>query len=95
LFLGDSTAASQRYTPTLWLEAAMFEVYLNGKGSLLVVPKGMPIPSTETGKWRKKKSKVAAISNEIRLAIQRDGYYRRKLGEPISTYNLIAASSEM
>ncbi len=59
----------------------MFEVYLNGKGALLVVPKGLPIPNSETGRWRKKKTKVAAVSEEIRLAIQRDGYYRRKLGE--------------
>jgi hypothetical protein len=60
---------------------AMFEVYLNGKRALLVVPKGLPIPKSETGRWRKKKTKVAAVSEEIRLAIQRDGYYRRKLGE--------------
>jgi hypothetical protein len=64
----------------------MFEIYLNGKGALLVVPNGIPIPSAETGRWRrKKKSKVAAVSDEIRLVIQRDGYYRRKLGKPIST----------
>jgi hypothetical protein len=73
---------------------AMFEVYLNRKGALLVVPKGLPIPTSETGRWRKKKTKVAAVSDEIRLAIQRNGYYRRKLGEPVSTYNRIAARSK-
>jgi hypothetical protein len=73
---------------------AMFEVYLNRKGALLVVPKGLPIPTSETGRWRKKKTNVAAVSDEIRLSIQRNGYYRRKLGEPVSTYNRIAAQSK-
>jgi hypothetical protein len=73
----------------------MLDVYLNGKGHLLVVPRGLPIPNSETGRWRKKKTKVAAVSAEIRLAIQRDGYYRRKLSEPISTYNRIAGRSPM
>ena len=72
----------------------MFDVYLNGNGNLLVIAQGLPIPSCETGRWRKKKTKVAAVSDEIRLAIQRHGYYRRKLGEPVSTYNRIAAQSK-
>ena len=63
----------------------MFDVYLNRKGDLLVLPNGLPIPNQEAGRWRKKKAKVAAVSDEIRLAIQRWGYYRRKLGEPVST----------
>jgi hypothetical protein len=65
--------------------AAMFDVYLNRKGDLLVLPNGLPIPKQEAGGWRKKKTKVAAVSDEIRFAIQRRGYYRRKLGEPVST----------
>jgi hypothetical protein len=69
----------------------MFDVYLNGKADLLVVSKRLPIPKNETGRWRKKKTKVAFVSDEIRLAIQRHGYYRRKLGEPVSTYKRIAA----
>ena len=72
----------------------MFDVYLNGKSDLLVVPRGLPIPNSETGRWRKKKTKVAAVSDEIRLAIQRHGYYRRKLGEAVSTYNRMAARSK-
>ena len=75
--------------------AAMFDVYLNRKGDLLVLPNGLSIPNEEAGRWRKKKTKVAAVSDEIRLAIQRRGYYRRKLGEPVSTNNGIAAQSEM
>jgi hypothetical protein len=93
LYLGDSMPAAQRYAQPLGLERAMFDVYLNGKGDLLVVPRGLPIPNSETGRWRKKKTKVAAVSDEIRLAIQRRGYYRRKLGEPVSTNNGIAARS--
>jgi hypothetical protein len=69
----------------------MFDVYLNGKADLLVVSKGLPIPKSETGRWRKKKTKVAFVSDEIRSAIQRHGCYRRKLGEPASTYKRIAA----
>jgi hypothetical protein len=73
----------------------MFDVYLNRKGDLLVLPNGLPIPNRETARWRKKKTKVGAVSDEIRLAIQRNGYYRRKLGEPVSTDNRIAARSQM
>jgi hypothetical protein len=69
----------------------MFDVYLNGKADLLVVSKGLPIPKSETGRWRKQKTKAAIVSDEIRLAIQKHGYYRRKLGEPVSTYKRIAA----
>jgi hypothetical protein len=73
----------------------MFDVYLNRKGDLLVLPNGLPIPNRATARWRKKKTKVGAVSDEIRLAIQRNGYYRRKLGEPVSTDNRIAARSQM
>jgi hypothetical protein len=72
----------------------MFDVYLNWKGDLLVVPRGLPIPNSETGRWRKKKTRVGAVSDEIRLAIKRHGYYRRKLGEAVSTYNRMAARSK-
>jgi hypothetical protein len=54
--------------------AAMFDVYLNRRGDLLVVPNGLPLPNKEMGRWRKKTTKVAAVSDEIRLAIQRWGY---------------------
>jgi hypothetical protein len=59
----------------------MFDVYLDDKRGLLVLPKGMPIPVGGTsGRWRKKKA-VVSISEEIRLAVRRDGYYWRRLGE--------------
>jgi len=62
----------------------MFEVYLNGKRDLLVMEKGTPIPPiAASGKWRKRKKKVLRVSDEIRSAVQRQGYYVRKLREAV------------
>jgi hypothetical protein len=55
----------------------MFDVYLNTKRNLLVVRNGLPIPDA-SGRWRKMK-KVASVSEDIELAVQRQGYYMRKL----------------
>jgi hypothetical protein len=57
----------------------MFDVYLNEKRDrLLVVAKGQPIPIIgNSGRWRKKKGAVA-VSDEIKLALQRDGFYWRR-----------------
>jgi hypothetical protein len=58
----------------------MFEVYLNDKRNLLVVQKGTQLPlDAVSGKWRKTKKKVLRVSDEIRSAVQRQGYYVRKL----------------
>ena len=57
----------------------MFDVYLNDKRDLLVVRKGVPIPHSEAPiRWRKKK-RAAVVSEEIKRAIQKQGYYLRKL----------------
>jgi len=57
----------------------MFDVYLNTKRDLLVVRNGLPIPLPDaSGRWRKMK-KVASVSEDIKLAVQRQGYYIRKL----------------
>jgi hypothetical protein len=57
----------------------MFDVYLNTRRDLLVVRNGLPIPFLEaSGRWRKKK-KVASVSDDIKLAVQTQGYYMRKL----------------
>ena len=57
----------------------MFDVYLNTKRDLLVVRNGWPIPLPDaSSRWRKKK-KVASVSEDIKLAVQRQGYYMRKL----------------
>jgi len=55
----------------------ILDVYLNTKRDLLVVRNGLPIPDA-SGRWRKKK-KVASVSEDIKLAVQRQGYYLRKL----------------
>jgi hypothetical protein len=58
----------------------MFDVYLNNRCDLLVVRKGLPIPlGGRSDKWRKSKKRVVVVSEEIRLAVQRQGYYVRKL----------------
>jgi hypothetical protein len=57
----------------------LFEVYLNDRRDLLVVEKGTPLPHIgASGKWRKKKG-VHKVSDEIWSAVQRQGYYLRKL----------------
>ena len=57
----------------------MFDVYLNTKRDLMVVRNGLPFPRPDaSGRWRKKKI-VASVSEEIKLAVQRQGYYMRKL----------------
>ncbi len=64
----------------------MFDVYLSGKRDLLVVMTGLPIPTGKSGRWRKSKKKVLKVSDEIKSAVQRQGYYVRKLRElPIKT----------
>jgi hypothetical protein len=55
----------------------MFDVYLNTKRDLLVVRNGLPIPLPDARRWHKKK--VASVSEDIKLAVQRQGYYMRKL----------------
>ncbi|EHR01113.1 hypothetical protein Bra471DRAFT_01801 [Bradyrhizobium sp. WSM471] len=58
----------------------MFDVYVNDKRELLVVPRGARLPVIGAiGKWRKKKTRVVSVSHEIRLAVQKDGHYMRKL----------------
>jgi hypothetical protein len=56
----------------------MFDVYLNDKRDLLVVRKVYNPSPDASGRWRKRK-KVASVSEDIRLAVQRQGYYMRKL----------------
>jgi len=57
----------------------MFDVYLNGRLDLLVVRKGFPIPLGDAScRWRKRKRRVASVSEEIRRAVQKQGYYMRK-----------------
>ena len=59
----------------------MFDVYLNAKRDLLVVSKGIPIPAGKSGRWRRSRKKALKVSDEISSAVQRQGYYVRKLRE--------------
>jgi hypothetical protein len=62
--------------------AHMFDVYLSGRrDQLLVVGRGRSIPIDQRlVRWHKKRA-VIAVSDEIKTAVQRDGYYSRKLRE--------------
>jgi hypothetical protein len=57
------------------------DVYLSARRDLLVVRRGTPIPAVATlGNWRKsKKKRIAKVSEEIRSALEAQGYYMRKL----------------
>ena len=56
------------------------DVYLSARRDLLVVKRGCLIPSVASlAKWRKSKKRVFRVSDEIRSALQRQGYYMRKL----------------
>ena len=60
------------------------DVYLSTRRDLLVVKKGCPIPPVATpGSWRKRKKRVVKVSEEIRSALQMQGYYMRKLRDLI------------
>ena len=58
----------------------MFDVYLTDRRDhLLIVERGRPIPIHQhLERWHKKRATVA-VSDEIKTAVQRDGYYSRKL----------------
>jgi hypothetical protein len=58
----------------------MYDVYLDGKAGLLVVPRGSLLPAALCGSWRKKKRAVRYVSEAIRKDVQRQGYHRRKRG---------------
>ncbi|MCK1341404.1 hypothetical protein IVB38_36795 [Bradyrhizobium sp. 38] len=58
----------------------MFDLYINHKRDLLVLSKGSPIPTFGSpSKWRKSKKRVSKVSDEIKLAVQTQGYYLRRL----------------
>jgi hypothetical protein len=57
----------------------MFDVYLSDRRDLLVVRKGFPIPTGDaSARWRKTKKRAASVSEEIELAVQKQGYYMRR-----------------
>ncbi|WP_342723502.1 hypothetical protein AAFG07_30740 [Bradyrhizobium sp. B097] len=57
----------------------MFDVYVNGKNDLLVVPQGARVPTQLSGNWKKKKRAVRLVSEKIRQDIIKRGYHSRNL----------------
>lgn len=58
----------------------MFDVYRNGKREFLVISEGFAIRALcSPNKWRKSRRTVLKVSDEIRAAVQRQGYYLRSL----------------
>lgn len=56
----------------------MYDVYVNERNDLLVVPRGRSIPLDLNGSWRKKRS-VRSVSARIRDDVSEQGYHRRDL----------------
>lgn len=58
----------------------MFDVYRNDKRELLVLNNGSAIPvACSQNKWRKSRKRVLRVSDEIKSAVKRQGYYVRSL----------------
>jgi hypothetical protein len=54
----------------------MFDVYVRGRGQLLVLRRGAPLPAGLPDGWKKKRA-ARAVSEEISGAIMREGFYAR------------------
>ncbi|MCJ9728949.1 hypothetical protein [Bradyrhizobium sp. PRIMUS42] len=58
----------------------MFDVYRNDKRDLLVLSTGSAVPVLcSAHKWRKSRKRVLKVSEEIKSAVERQGYYLRNL----------------
>jgi hypothetical protein len=58
----------------------MYDIYVNDRNGLLVVPRGGHLPSEEKGTWRKKRA-VRSVSHLIQDDILRRGYHFRNLSD--------------
>lgn len=65
------------------LRGPWFDVYLSDRRDhLLVVAKGQSIPTHQPlARWYKKRA-AAAVSEEIKTAVRKDGYYSRRIRKP-------------
>lgn len=75
----DVTKWMNRRSTLVPNEGDMFDIYLNGRRDLLVVPRGFAIPAGLDGSWRRKKRAVRSVSDVIRQDVQQRGYHRRSL----------------
>ncbi|TYL69945.1 hypothetical protein [Bradyrhizobium cytisi] len=58
----------------------MFDVYRNDKRFLLVLSSGSPVPALYSAhRWRRSRKRVLKVSDEIKSAVQAQGYYVRSL----------------
>ncbi|WP_312017037.1 hypothetical protein [Bradyrhizobium jicamae] len=58
----------------------MFDIYRNDKRDVLVLSRGSAIPVLSSShKWRKSRQRVFKVSDEIKSAVERQGYYVRSL----------------
>nr|WP_314963653.1 hypothetical protein [Bradyrhizobium cosmicum] len=58
----------------------MFDVYRNDKCGLLVLSAGSVVPVVYSAhNWRKSRKRVLNVSDEIKSAVQGQGYYLRSL----------------
>lgn len=68
----------------------MYDIFVNDRNGLLVVPRGARFPSEEQGTWRKKRA-VRVVSDRIREDILHRGYHLRNLSDRPITSTLGAA----
>jgi hypothetical protein len=57
----------------------MYDVYRNDKRDLLVLSTGSAVPVLSAHKWRNSRKRVLKVSDEIKSAVQAQGYYLRSL----------------
>ena len=57
---------------------ASYDVYVNGRKELLVVPGGTGIPPNLPGAWRRRKRATRTVSEAIREDVRCRGYHFRR-----------------
>ncbi|MEH2484534.1 hypothetical protein V1280_000473 [Bradyrhizobium sp. AZCC 2230] len=58
----------------------MYDVYLNRRNELLVMPRGVPIPASLQAGWGRRRRSVRIVSKAICGDVETIGYHRRNLG---------------
>ncbi|MGY3591629.1 hypothetical protein ACVIGB_008788 [Bradyrhizobium sp. USDA 4341] len=56
----------------------MYDIYVNERNDLLVVPRGDSIPLQFNRNWKKKRI-VRSVSEQIREDVRAQGYHRRNV----------------
>lgn len=58
----------------------MFDVYVNRRRDVLVIPRGLRVPLIGPGNWRKKRV-VRSVSDAIETVVRKEGFYLQKLSK--------------